>query len=224
MRLLLVEDEIELAKSLKKILEHSNYTVDLVHDGNNAISYSSTYNYDVIILDVMLPGIDGINVLKKIREFNLNVKIIMLTAKDLVSDKITALDLGADDYLTKPFASIELLARIRSLLRRKDIIINNFSFEDISLDIDKNLLKCNNNEFLLGKKEFKIMRILIENKNQIISHDTLFDKVWNSENDVNDSIIWTYISYLRKKLRLLNSKVTIKAVRGIGYSLEVSSC
>lgn len=221
MRILLVEDEIELAKSLKKILEHNKYSVDIVHDGLESLSYITSYNYDVIVLDIMLPGIDGITILKEIRNNNLNVKVIMLTAKELVEDKVLALDLGADDYLTKPFSSSELLARIRSLLRRKNTnIINNLTYGDIILDEDTYTMKNNKGEFILGKKEYQIIKLLLENKNNIISHDVLFNKVWNSESDVTDGVIWTYISYLRKKLRLLNSTVSIKANRGIGYSLE----
>lgn len=222
MRILLVEDEIQLAKSLKKILEHNNYTVDMIHNGLDVISFITTYNYDIILLDVMLPGLDGVSALKKIREINSFVKIIMLTAKDLVSDKVLSLDLGADDYITKPFSSTELLARIRSSLRRKDTTIStDYFFEDISLDIKTCVLKNKNGEFQLGKKEFKIMKLLLENKNQILSQEILFNYVWDSESSITDGVLWTYISYLRKKLRVLDSKVSIKASRGIGYSLEV---
>ncbi len=224
MRILLVEDEIQLAKSLKKILEHNKYSVDLVHDGLESLSFITTYDYDIIILDIMLPGVDGISVLQEIRNSNLNVKVIMLTAKSQVDDKVLALDLGADDYLTKPFSSSELLARIRTLLRRKNTIINNnLFFGDITLDTDTYKLQNNQGEFILGKKEYQILHLLLENKNNIISHDTLFNKVWNSESDVTDGVIWTYISYLRKKLRILNSNVNIKASRGIGYSLEIKN-
>ncbi len=221
MRILLVEDEIQLAKSLKKILEHNNYTVDLVHNGLDVLSYITTYSYDIILLDIMLPGMNGVNVLTEIRKKNVNVKIIMLTAKDLIDDKVQALDLGADDYMTKPFSSTELLARLRTQLRRKDSISSSYSFGDLNLDITTYTLKNTNGEFVLGKKEFQIMQVLIENKNQIIAHNILFDKVWNSESDVTDGVLWTYISYLRKKLRLIHSNVSIKATRGIGYSLEV---
>lgn len=222
MRILLVEDEVSLAKSLKKILEHNKYSVDLVHNGLEVISFINTYLYDIVILDVMLPGLDGVNVLKEIRKINSNIKIIMLTAKDLIEDKVYALDQGADDYMTKPFSSTELLARIRSLLRRKESITSsNYVFDDLCLDLDKYLLRNKSGEFLLGKKEFQIMKLLFENKTNIISHNTLFNKVWDSEADVTDGVLWTYISYLRKKLRLLNSNVSIKATRSIGYSLEV---
>lgn len=221
MRVLLVEDEIQLAKSLKKILEHDKYTVDLVHNGSDVFSYITTYSYDIILLDIMLPGMNGIDILKQIRSVNLDVKIIMLTAKTLVENKIEALDLGADDYLTKPFSSAELLARMRSLSRRTQIVINELQFEDIILDSSTYCLKNNNNEFILGKKEYQIMKLLLENKNKILSHQILFDKIWDCESDITEGVLWTYISYLRKKLRLLNSKVSIKATRGIGYSLEV---
>lgn len=223
MRILLVEDEIQLAKSLKNILEHNNYVVDMVHNGLDSISYVKTYSYDVIILDIMLPGLDGMSVLKEIRQINLNVKIVMLTAKILVDDKVHALDLGADDYLTKPFATSELLARIRSVSRRKETIVNEYVINDITLDCDTYTLKNANGQFVLGKKEFLLMKILIENKSNILSHNILFEKIWNSDSDVSDQVLWTYISYLRKKLRILNSTVSIKASRGIGYSLEVTS-
>ncbi|MFI3329615.1 MAG: response regulator transcription factor [bacterium] len=224
MRILLVEDEVQLAKSLKKILEHSKYNVDLVHDGLESLDYIQTYQYDLILLDVMLPSLDGINILKKIRENNLDVKIIMLTAKNLLDDKVNALDLGADDYITKPFASSELLARIRTQLRRKDVILNNYVFSDLTLELDTYTIKNNNGEFILGKKEFLIMKLLIENKNKIISQDILFEKIWNCDGDASDTVLWTYISYLRKKLRLLNSNATIKVSRGLGYILEVIEC
>ncbi len=224
MRILLVEDEIELARSLKKILEHNKYNIDLVHDGLESISFIETYQYDLIILDVMLPNLDGINILKRIRESNLDVKVIMLTAKSQVENKVEALDLGADDYITKPFASSELLARIRSQLRRKDVILNNYTYGDITLLLDTYTLQNNNGEFLLGKKEFLLLKILIENKNQILTQEILFDKIWDSDSDVTEGVLWTYISYLRKKLRLLNSNVSIKSSRGVGYYLEVDIC
>ncbi|MFI3251922.1 MAG: response regulator transcription factor [bacterium] len=222
MHILLVEDELHLAKSLKKILEHHNYTVDMVHNGLEVLPFVKTYCFDVIILDVMLPGLDGVNVLKQIREINTNVKIIMLTAKDLIEDKVCALDGGADDYMTKPFSSSELLARIRVCLRRKDSQIDSTSFGDLTLENNTYKLINSNGEFVLGKKEYQIMELLLENKTNIIEHHTLFDKVWNCESDVTDGVLWTYISYLRKKLRLLNSNVSIKATRGVGYKLEVS--
>lgn len=224
MRLLLVEDEVQLAKSLKKILEHNKYNVDLVHDGLESLNFIETYKYDLILLDVMLPTLDGVNILRKIREFDLEVKVIMLTAKNSTNDKVNALDIGADDYITKPFASTELLARIRTQLRRKQVIINNYSFGDITLELDTCTLRNVSGEFILGKKEFLLLKLLIENKNQIISQDFLFNKIWDSESFVTENVLWTYISYIRKKLKLLKSNVSIKTTRGIGYSLEVMQC
>lgn len=220
MKILLVEDEIQLTKSLKKILEHNNYIVDIVHDGIQSLDFVKTYEYDIIILDVMLPSLNGISVLQEIRKINSNVKIIMLTANGQIEDKVNALDLGADDYLTKPFSSQELLARIRSLLRRqKNITTNLIQFGDITLNKNNYSISNYNNEFVLGKKEYQIFLLLLQNKNSVVTYDILFNKVWSSDDFVTDGVIWTYISYLRKKLNIMNSNVQIKVLRGIGYSL-----
>lgn len=223
MRILLVEDEIDLAKSLKRILEYSKYVVDVVNDGEDALLFAQTYKYDLIILDVMIPKKNGIEVLEEIRMTDGDVKIIMLTAKTLTDDKVRALNLGADDYITKPFESSELLARIRSALRvRKVNMINVYSYEDISLDLDSYELKNDVASFVLGKKEYLIMKMLLENTDKIVLRETFYDKVWDADSEFNDNVLWVYVSYLRKKLKKMNSSVIIKLIRGVGYQIEVS--
>ncbi len=219
MKVLLVEDEVQLAKNLQIILEHHNYNVDIVHDGQIALDYYNTYDYDLIILDIMLPSLNGIEVLTRIRSLNKDIRIIMLSAKSLVEDKVKCLNLEADDYLSKPFSSEELIARINSCLRRGSAKINVNTIGDLTLDLDNYILKTDSSEFKLSKKEFMILKILFLNKNNIVTHNTLFNKVWSCESDVNDTILWTYISYLRKKIRLLDSNVKINIIRGVGYSI-----
>lgn len=222
MKILLVEDEKRLAQSIEYILKKKKYIVDVVYDGEDAIDYALSKIYDLIILDVMLPKINGIDVLKFIRKEKITVPILLLTAKSSTEDKVIGLDSGADDYLTKPFETDELLVRVRAMLRRKgEIIEEEIKFEDISLNNNNYTLYCGNNEIPLSLKEFNIMKILISNNKNTIKKEFLIEKVWGFDKDTEYNNLEVYISFLRKKLNLLGSKVEIKTARGIGYYLEV---
>lgn len=221
MRLLLAEDEKSLSNVLVTILKHNNYTVDAVFNGQDALDYLETGVYDAVILDVMMPKLDGFSVLKTIREKGNKVPVLMLTAKSDVDDKVTGLDNGADDYLTKPFVTKELLARLRSITRRTgDVQDNAVAFGDVKLDRTSFELVGPKSKVLLTAKEFQIMEMFVKNPTAIISAETFMDKIWGFDSETEINVVWTYLSYLRKKLALIGSKVTIKAVRNVGYTLE----
>lgn len=224
MRLLLAEDEKALSNALATILKHNNYAVDTVYNGKDAIDYINTGIYDAVILDIMMPIMNGLEVLEEVRKQKNYIPIILLTAKSEVSDKVKGLDLGADDYLTKPFHSKELIARIRAITRRKqDFSSDIIEYGDISLNKKNFELSCNNKSITLTSKEFQVLELLISNSNNIISIDTIMDKVWGLDSEAEINIVWTYVSYLRKKLKLLNSQVNIQVVRNIGYRLEAKN-
>ena len=221
MRLLLAEDEEDLSKALVAVLKHNNYSVDAVYNGQDALDYLETENYDGAILDIMMPKMDGLTVLKKIREAGNSVPVILLTAKAEIDDRVAGLDCGADDYLTKPFSMKELLARIRAMTRRKAETTDSvLSFEDISLDRSTYVLSCGNDAVRLASKEYQMLEMLMSNPKQIISVDQFMDRRWGFDSDTELNVVWVNISYLRKKLSSLNSCVSIKATRGLGYSLE----
>jgi DNA-binding response OmpR family regulator len=221
MRLLLVEDEIELSNALAAVLRRSNYSVDAVYDGQDALDYLMTGNYDGAILDIMMPKMDGITVLKKVRAAGNSIPILMLTAKAEIDDRVLGLDSGADDYLTKPFSMKELLARIRAMTRRQteatDAVL---SFGNITLDRSRFLLSSPKDSLRLANKEFQMMEMLLVHPGQVISTDQFMEKVWGFDSDAEQNVVWVYISYLRKKLAALGASVTIRAVRGLGYTLE----
>ncbi len=225
MRILIVEDEVRLAEALVQIFMKEKYSADACYDGVSGLDNALTGIYDVIVLDIMLPKMNGLEVLRTLRANKIKTPVILLTAKDEVSDKVTGLDIGADDYLTKPFYTEELLARIRSLGRRNsDVICDNIlSFDDISLNISTYELMCGERSVKLGLKEFNIMELLIKNGARILSKETLIEKIWGYESDAEYNNVEVYISFLRKKLSHIKSKVIIKTVRGVGYCLEVIS-
>lgn len=221
MRLLLAEDEKTLSNALVTILKHNNYSVDAVYNGDDAIDYIETGVYDGAILDIMMPKVDGITVLKTIRAGGNKMPVLLLTAKSDVDDKVLGLDAGADDYLTKPFVTKELLARIRAMTRRQaELTDNSLSFGDLKLDRVSFELSSPSGKLPLTAKEFQIMESFMNHPSQIISAERLMEKIWGFDSDSEINVVWTYISYLRKKLKLLQSGVTIKAVRNIGYTLE----
>ena len=221
MRLLLAEDEKTLSNALDTILKHNNYSVDAVYNGEDAIDYIETGVYDGVILDIMMPKVDGITVLKTIRAGGNKMPVLLLTAKSDVDDKVLGLDAGADDYLTKPFVTKELLARIRAMTRRQaELTDNSLSFGDLKLDRVSFELSSPSGKLPLTAKEFQIMESFMNHPSQIISAERLMEKIWGFDSDTEINVVWTYISYLRKKLKLLQSGVTIKAVRNIGYTLE----
>lgn len=222
MRLLLAEDEEALSKALVTILKHNNYAVDAVFDGQQALDYLECGIYDGLILDLMMPKVDGITVLKTIRRKGNKIPVLILTAKSEVDDKVFGLDCGADDYLTKPFVAKELLARIRAMTRRQsDLQDNALVYGDLRLDRTSFELISQKGKLLLTAKEFQIMEMFMMNPKCILSAEQLMDRVWGLESETEISVVWTYISYLRKKLKTLDSSVTIRAVRNVGYTLEV---
>ena len=223
MRLLLAEDEASLSRAIVTILKKNNYTVDAARDGVEALEYLETNEYDGVILDVMMPRLDGISVLKQIRKSGNNVPIMMLTAKADIDDKVEGLDGGANDYLTKPFAVKELLARIRAMTRNGSKAQQQDSklrFGNITLDCAAFELSSPYGSFTLANKEFQMLELLMRNPEQIISAEQFMDKIWGFESNAESNVVWTYISYLRKKLEVLKADVRIKARRNVGYSLE----
>ncbi|MBQ1902453.1 MAG: response regulator transcription factor [Lachnospiraceae bacterium] len=220
MRVLLAEDEREMSNALTTILKHNNYSVDAVYDGQDAYDYLQSEIYDAVILDIMMPKMDGLTVLKKIRAEGNAVPILLLTAKSEIDDKVTGLDLGADDYLTKPFAMKELLARVRALTRRTgDVTDSILKFGDLSLNRSTYQLSCQNESIRLTSKEFQMLEMLMANPGQVISPDLFMDKIWGYDTETELNVVWVYISYLRKKFTGLHSTVQIKATRNVGYSL-----
>lgn len=221
MRLLLAEDEKELSNALTAIFKHNNYSVDTVYNGMDALNYGLSENYDGIILDIMMPLMDGITVTKKLREKGIDTPVLLLTAKSETADKINGLDSGADDYLTKPFAMGELLARIRAMTRRKtEFSPNTLNFGNITLSRESFLLSSPTGEFRLGNKEFQVLEMLMVNRNVLISTERIMERIWGFDSDAEINVVWVYISYLRKKLAAINANVEIKASRGVGYTLE----
>lgn len=222
MKLLLAEDEKELSKALKAILESNRYSVDAVYDGEDAIYYMENSEYDAVILDIMMPKVDGITALKTVREKGIDVPIIMLTAKSEVDDKVLGLDSGANDYLTKPFSAKELLARLRVLTREKSVSNTSIiTVGNVSLDTTTFEMYSPNGKFRLTNKEYQMMEIFMRNPKNIVSTEQLIEKVWGYDSDMENNVVWVYISYLRKKLISLKANVVIKANRNLGYSLEL---
>ena len=221
MRILLAEDERELSRALVAILEHSGYTVDAAPDGEEALYDLDINDYDLAILDIMMPKVDGLTVLKAIREKGLDLPVLMLTAKSAISDRVAGLDAGANDYLTKPFAAQELLARIRVLTRTSaNQSRRELSFGDISLDEKASQLVCGDARVDLTAREFQMMEMLVTAKGSKLSTDAFMRKVWGSLSDVETSVVWVNLSNLRKKLAAVGSGVRITALRGVGYYLE----
>lgn len=221
MRILIVEDEISLADAVTAILKKEQYFVDAVYDGREGLDYALSGIYDLILLDIMLPKLNGLDVLREIRNNNISTPVMLLTARSEVNDKIKGLDCGADDYLTKPFNKGELLARVRALTRRKgEIPSNELVFSDIILNQSTYELICGNLNVKLGAKEFKIMQMLMFAPKSIISKDEFIEKIWGYDSEAEYNSIEVYISFLRKKLGAIKSTVQIKASRGIGYYIE----
>ena len=223
MKLLIAEDEIELANALAKLLRKNNYSVEIANDGEDALFRFELENYDAIILDIMMPKINGIEVLKTIRKTNTNIPIIMLTAKAEVEDKVLGLDSGANDYLEKPFDTRELLARLRSITRQKEEINNKLMLGNVSLNRKTFELEANNKSVKLTNKEFQMLEMLMQNKKVVISIDQFIDKIWADDFDIDNNVVWVYISYLRRKLSALSANVEIKSSRNIGYYLEIKN-
>lgn len=221
MRVLLAEDEKALSRALTAILERNHYSVDAVFDGQETLEYLAADNYDCVILDIMMPKIDGITVLKEIRKQGNRIPVLMLTAKSEVEDKVLGLDSGANDYLTKPFHSKELLARIRAMTRSQTAQIDTqLRFGNVTLDQTTFEVSTTNGSYRLAKKEYQMLELLMNNPHQLISSERFFEKIWGYDSETELSVVWVYISYLRKKLNALHADIQIKATRNAGYSLE----
>ncbi|MBO4360652.1 MAG: response regulator transcription factor [Eubacteriaceae bacterium] len=223
MKILLAEDEKRMAQSLSELLRQENYEVDVYGDGLSALSAALTGIYDAAVLDVMMPGMDGFSVARSVRKEGISLPIIMLTARSDVDDKVTGLDSGADDYLTKPFMAKELLARLRALIRRNSSLEDGkLSFGDIVLDTSDATLSCTGTgqSVRLSEKEMKILEYMISNRGRILSREQLALKIWGYENDAEYNNVEVYMSFTRKKLAFVGAKTSIKAVRGVGYELR----
>lgn len=221
MRLLLAEDEKSLSRAIIAILERNNYSADAVYDGLEALEYLESDTYDGLILDVMMPKMDGITVLKKLREKGNNIPVLMLTAKSEIDDKVLGLDSGANDYLTKPFNTRELLARIRAMTRTNTVQATSIlTMGNISLNTATFELSAPGGSFRLANKEFQMLEMLMRNAGRLIPTERFMEKIWGYDSDAEISVVWVYISYLRKKLTASGANVQIKAARNAGYSLE----
>ena len=221
MNILLIEDEKPLALALSEILRQNKYQVETVFDGLSGYDFAICGSFDLVILDIMLPKMNGIEVLKKIREKKLSIPVLLLTAKDEIEDKVSGLDCGADDYMTKPFSTSELLARIRALSRRKgELLDEEIVYNDIILKLKRNELVCEENVVKLSLKEFKIIEFFMKNPEQIITKERLIEKSWGDDSDAEYNNVEVYISFLRKKLQFINAKTEIRTSRGVGYLLE----
>lgn len=221
MRLLLAEDEKELSDALVSILKHNQYSVDAVYDGQAALDYLTGENYDGVILDIMMPKKDGITVLKELRRQDNQVPVLLLTAKAEIDDRVLGLDSGADDYLTKPFAMKELLARIRAMTRRQVAAADTtLAIGNLTLDRASYTLSTQASSLRLGNKEYQMMEMFMANPGQIIPAERFMEKIWGYDTETEISVVWVYISNLRKRLVSLKADMTIKAVRNAGYTLE----
>ncbi len=225
MKILIAEDEASLARAVKNILERKGYYVDAVGDGLSAIDYAKQVDYNLIILDVMMPKLDGFEVVRILRKDGISTPILMLTARTATSDKVAGLNTGADDYMTKPFDTSELLARVGALTRRTgEVILDSITFEDLTLELGSALLHCGDDSVQLSRKEFDVLKTFLYNPSMTVSTETLIINAWGYDSEATDNNAEVYISFIRKKLRYLGSRVSIKKLPKIGYRLEVAQC
>lgn len=222
MQILIVEDDVRLAQALAHILTENHYGVDVVHNGADGLAYAESGIYDVVILDVMLPKMDGFTVVAELRRKNVSTPVLLLTARDAVPDKITGLDSGADDYMTKPFSPAELLAHLRALTRRQgEVVFEKLAAGDLSLNLESYDLTCGQKTIHLSYKEFSLAKVLTSNPGQVVSKELLIERVWGIESTAEDNNVEAYVSFLRKKMRFLGSKACIETIRKAGYRLAV---
>lgn len=222
MHILIVEDEVRLAEALNQIMLENKYLTDVAYDGETGLEYAMSGLYDLIILDVMIPKLNGFELVRKLRANKNTVPVLLLTARDEITDKVTGLDCGADDYMTKPFSPIELLARIRALSRRQgDVIMDELTFADLNLNLSNYSLSCGVKRVHLGYKEYEVLKLLMSNVKMVLPKEDIIVKVWGVESGAEDNNVEAYISFLRKKFFFIGSKVTIGTVRKVGYRLEV---
>ncbi len=224
MHLLLVDDEKDFVKALKVILENNCYTVETAFDGEEALSYVSGNQFDCILLDVMMPKLDGYSFLKKIRENGNKTPVIFLSAKGEIDDKLKGFELGGDDYLPKPFSAKELLARLKAIIRRKDqVTSSNLVFEDLVLDTSAYTISCNNKKEALSSKEFQILELFFHKPEKRYNAEEILSEAWSFDSYADVSSVWVYLSNIRKKFETIGSKVRITSVRGIGYKMEIKN-
>ena len=221
MRLLIAEDEVDLAEALTVFFEKNHFSVDAVHNGFDAYEYASSGAYDAVILDVMMPKMNGIQVLERLRAEGCRTPIMMLTAKGQKDDRITGFNAGADDYLPKPFDPDELLSRVRAMLRRSEAYQPSvLAWGDVTLDPGTGLLACGGQSVRLGGREFQVMELFLRNPRQVFSAERIMERIWGWDNEAEINVVWVNISNLRKKLKAIGSRVTLKVNRGLGYALE----
>lgn len=221
MRILIADDEIGITKALKVILEKNKFTVDAVYNGTDALDYIMTGGYDAIVLDIMMPGLDGLEVLKRARSGGITTPVMLLTAKNDVSDRVAGLDCGADDYLPKPFATSELVARVRALTRRSETYTHSvLTVGKTQLDSGRYELACNGSAVGLSNREYQLIELFMRNPGQVFSTERIMELIWGYDAEAETDVVWTYISFLRKKLREIGSDTEIKTIRGAGYALE----
>lgn len=221
MRILLAEDEKALSRAIVKIFEKNNYSIDAVYDSEDALDYLNAGNYDCAVLDIMMPKMDGITVLRKLRAAGSSLPVLILTAKAEIDDKVLGLDSGANYYLTKPFDAKELLAAVRAITRKSAEVDTKLSFGNITLDRSTFELESPSGSMKLANKEFQMLEMLMSSPKNVISVDAFMDHIWGYDTDTESNVVWVYISYLRKKLTALDANVRIKALRNAGYSLEI---
>lgn len=225
MRILIAEDEVGIAKALKLILEKNRFSVDMVHNGTDALDYLLSVSYDAVVLDIMMPGLDGLEVLSRAREAGVSAPVLFLSAKAEVEDRVAGLDAGADDYLPKPFATSEFISRVKALTRRSGSYVPELiRLGKTTLDLSGYTLSTGDRSVRLNNKEFQLMELFMRNRGRVFSTENLMDKVWGLDSDAEIDVVWTYIGFLRKKLKQLCADIEIKTIRGAGYALEVTEC
>lgn len=225
MRILIAEDEVQTAKALKVLLEKASFTVDIVHTGTDAWDYIRAGAYEVIVLDIMMPGMSGIEVLTQIRKNGIKTPVLLLTAKAEIEDRVAGLEAGADDYLPKPFATSELIARVRALGRRSESYTDSqMQAGNLILDRNRYEMRSGDKKVSLTNKEFQIIELFINHPGYVFSADHIMEKIWGLDSESDTDVVWTHIGYVRKKLKSIDADVEIRTIRGAGYSLEVTAC
>lgn len=221
MRILIADDEQGIAKALKVILEKNKFAVDAVFSGTDALDYIMSTPYDAIVLDIMMPGLDGLTVLKRAREAGVKTPVMLLTAKSEISDRVAGLECGADDYLPKPFATAEFVARVRALTRRSESYTHSvITVGSTQLDSGRYELRCGDKSAALSNKEYQLMELFMRSPRRVFSTEHIMELIWGFDAEAETDVIWTYISFLRKKLRQIDSDAEIKTIRGAGYALD----
>ena len=225
MRILLAEDEVAIAKALATLLERNKYAVDVVHTGTDALDYILATPYDALVLDIMMPGLDGLEVLRRARAEGVSTPALFLTAKSEIEDRVAGLDAGADDYLPKPFATAEFLARVRALTRRRgEYAPAELKLGNLTLDGGRYTLSVGQQDQRLGNKEYQLMELFLRSPKRVFSSEELMERVWGLDTEAEMDVVWTYIGFLRKKIKALGAHVEIRTIRGVGYTLEETIC